>query len=54
MCASHGRLFVYLYFVLFIEPETNNGWVKSVDKERDLGMLTSKDLKFSTMCIGKK
>ena len=25
----------------------NDGWVKSVDVERDLGMLMSKDLKFS-------
>ena len=25
----------------------NDGWVKSVDEERDLGVLMSKDLKFS-------
>ena len=25
----------------------NDGWVKSVDEERDLGVLISKDLKFS-------
>ena len=25
----------------------NDGWVKSVNEERDLGILMSKDLKFS-------
>ena len=29
----------------------NDGWVKSVDKERDLGVLMSKDLKFSKQCL---
>ena len=26
-------------------------WVKSIDEERDLGMLISKDFKFSKQCI---
>ena len=29
----------------------NDGWVKSVDEERDLGVLMFKDLKFSKQCI---
>ena len=29
----------------------NDGLVKSVDKERDLGVLMSKDLKFSKQCL---
>ena len=29
----------------------NDGWAKSVDEERDLGVLMSKDLKFSKQCI---
>ena len=29
----------------------NDGWVKSVDEERDLGVLMSKDLKFSKQCL---
>ena len=29
----------------------NDGWVKSGDEERDLGMLMSKDLKFSEQCL---
>ena len=29
----------------------NYGWVRSVDEERDLGVLMSKDLKFSKQCL---
>ena len=29
----------------------NDGWVKSVDEERDLEVLISKDLKFSKQCL---
>ena len=29
----------------------NDGWVKSVDEESDLGELMSKDLKFSKQCL---
>ena len=29
----------------------NEGWVKSVNEERDLGMLMSKNLKFSKQCL---
>ena len=29
----------------------NDGWVKSVDEKRDLGVLMSKGLKFSKQCI---
>ena len=29
----------------------NDGWVKSVGEERDLGVLISKDLKFITKCL---
>ena len=29
----------------------NDGWVKSVDEERDVGVLMSKDFKFSKYCI---
>ena len=29
----------------------NDGWVKSIDKERDLGMIISKDLKFLRQCL---
>ena len=32
----------------------NDGWVKSVDEERDLGVLISKDLKFSKQCLLEK
>ena len=28
-----------------------DGWVKSIDEERDLGVLLSKDLKFSKQCL---
>ena len=31
--------------------QMNNGWVKSVDEERDLGMLMSKDMKFPKQCL---
>ena len=29
----------------------NDGWVKSVDEERDIGVLMFKDLKFSKRCL---
>ena len=29
----------------------NEGWVKSVNEERDLGVLMFKDLKFSKQCL---
>ena len=32
----------------------NDDWVKLVDEERDLGVLMSKDLKFSKQCIFQK
>ena len=31
-----------------------DGWVKSVEEERDLGVLMSKDLKFSKLCLFPK
>ena len=31
---------------LEFQHQMNDGWVKSVDGERDLGVLMSKDLKF--------
>ena len=31
--------------------QMNDGWVKSVDEEKDLGVLMSKDLKFSKHCL---
>ena len=31
--------------------QMNDGWVKAIDEERDLGMLMSKDLKFSRECL---
>ena len=35
---------------LEFQYQMNNGGVKSVDEERDLGVLMSKDLKFSKQC----
>ena len=32
----------------------NDGWVKSVDEERELEVLMSKDLKFSIQCYWQK
>ena len=32
----------------------NNGYFKSIDEERDLGVLISKDLKFSKQCLMAK
>ena len=29
----------------------NDGWVRSVDEERDFRVLMSKDLKFSKQCL---
>ena len=34
--------------------QMNDGWIKSVDEERDLGVLVSKDLKFSKQCLLSK
>ena len=34
--------------------QMNDGCIKSIDKERDLGMLISKDLKFSKQCLMAK
>ena len=36
---------------LEFQYQMNDGWVKSVDEERDLGVLMSKDLKFSKQCL---
>ena len=35
---------------LEFQYQMNDGWVKSVVEERDLGVLISKDLKFSKQC----
>ena len=34
--------------------QMNDGWVKSVDEERDLGVIVSKDLKFSRQYLMAK
>ena len=31
-------------------PDKNDGWIKLEDEERDLGVLMSKDFKFSKHC----
>ena len=36
---------------LELQYQMNEGWVKSVDEERDLGVLMSKDLNFSKHCL---
>ena len=36
---------------LDFQYQMNDGWVKSVDRERDPGVLMSKDLKFSKQCL---
>ena len=36
---------------LELQYRMNDGWVKSVDGERDLGVFMSKDLKFSKQCL---
>ena len=36
---------------LEVQYKMNEGWVKSVDEERNLGVLMSKDLKFSKQCL---
>ena len=36
---------------LGFQYQVNDGWVKSVDEEKDLEMLKSKDLKFFKQCI---
>ena len=32
----------------------NDGWIKSIDEERDLGVIISKDFKFSRQCLMTK
>ena len=39
---------------LEFQYEINDGWVKSVDEERDLWVLISKDLEFSKQCLWAK
>ena len=40
---------------LDFQYQMNDGWVKSVDEERGLGVLMSRDLKLSKQCLlGKK
>ena len=34
--------------------QMSDGWVKSIDEERDLGVVISKDLKFSRQCLMAK
>ena len=36
---------------LEFQYQMNDGWVKSVDEERDLGVLMSEDLKFFKQCV---
>ena len=36
---------------LEFQYQMNDGWVKSVDVQRDLVVLMSKDLKFSKQCL---
>ena len=36
---------------LDFQYQMNDRWVKSVDEERDLGVLMFKDLKFSKQCL---
>ena len=36
---------------LEFQYQMNDGWVESVDEERDLRVLISKDLKFSKQCL---
>ena len=42
--------------IMFLEfqYQMNDGWVKSVDEERDFGVLMSKNLKFSKQYLLKK
>ena len=39
---------------LEFQYQMNDGWVKSVDEQRNLGVLMSKGLKFSKQCILSK
>ena len=39
---------------LEFQYQVNDGWVKSVDEERDLGVLMSKVLKFSNLLAKNK
>ena len=39
---------------LEFQYQMNNGWVKSVNEEKDLRVLMSKDLKFSKQCLWAK
>ena len=36
---------------LEFQYQMNDGWVKSVYEEKNLGVLISKDLKFSKQCL---
>ena len=39
---------------LEFQYQMNNGWAKSEEEERDLGVLMSMDLKFLKQCLLKK
>ena len=39
---------------LEFQYQMNDGWVKSIDKERDLEVLISKHFKFSRQCLVAK
>ena len=39
---------------LELQHQMHDGWVKSVNGERDLGVLMSKNLNFSKQCILSK
>ena len=39
---------------LKFQYQMNDVWVKSVDEERDPGVLMSKDLKFTKQCLMAK
>ena len=34
--------------------QMSDGWAKSIDEERDLGVVITKDLKFSRQCLMAK
>ena len=36
---------------LDLQYQMNDGWVKSLDEERDIGMLMYENLKFSKQCL---
>ena len=43
----------YREYKFEFQYQMNDGWVKSVDEERDLGVLISKDLNFSKCVLAK-